>query len=308
MTAKKATSTSPSKTTVPKGDQNPDSIDLWLKVAKTDPQYTKAFLRGGGFKGTAINATWLIYRATEIFGPMGVNWGVDIVSEDYVTGAPFAWRPQNAPPTVEPIVGNEIVHVVQVRFWYRSAETPRAEIYQYGQTTFVGVNKYGPFTDEEAPKKSLTDATTKALSMLGFSADIRLGLWDDNKYVSDRRAEAQADKAAGKNSPVEKAAPPPAKETPTKTTASASKETIGKRAPRPDTADAWKQWETDLKTALDYLLSAEPPKGQTRISAFQTLKDAQRENVNGCPDRERRKRVVKMFLSTQQTLEPTTSG
>jgi hypothetical protein len=60
----------------------------------------------------------------------------------------------------------------------------------FGQTTFVGKNKNGYFTDEEAPKKSLTDAIGKALSMLGFSADIYLGLFDDNKYVNDRKAEA----------------------------------------------------------------------------------------------------------------------
>ncbi len=33
-----------------------------------------------------------------------------------------------------------------------------------------------------APKKSLTDATKKALSQLGFSADIFLGLYDNPQY------------------------------------------------------------------------------------------------------------------------------
>ena len=44
----------------------------------------------------------------------------------------------------------------------------QGEVTHFGQTTFVGANKHGLFTDEEAPKKSLTDATNKALSMLGF--------------------------------------------------------------------------------------------------------------------------------------------
>ena len=37
--------------------------------------------------------------------------------------------------------------------------------------------------DDEAPKKALTDAMTKAFSHLGVSADVFLGLFDNNKYV-----------------------------------------------------------------------------------------------------------------------------
>ena len=38
--------------------------------------------------------------------------------------------------------------------------------------------------DDEAPKKALTDAMTKAFSHLGVSADVFLGLFDNNKYVA----------------------------------------------------------------------------------------------------------------------------
>jgi hypothetical protein len=65
----------------------------------------------------------------------------------------------------------------------------------FGQTTFVGSNKYGPFTDEEAPKKSLTDATTKALSMLGFGGDIFTGLYDDEDYRQEVTNQSLLDKA-----------------------------------------------------------------------------------------------------------------
>ena len=37
--------------------------------------------------------------------------------------------------------------------------------------------------DDEAPKKAMTDALTKAFSHLGLNADIFLGKFDDNKYV-----------------------------------------------------------------------------------------------------------------------------
>lgn len=36
--------------------------------------------------------------------------------------------------------------------------------------------------DEDAPKKSVTDAMVKALSFIGFAGDIFSGVWDDWKY------------------------------------------------------------------------------------------------------------------------------
>lgn len=38
--------------------------------------------------------------------------------------------------------------------------------------------------DGEAPKKSFTGAIKKSLSMFGFSADVLLGLLDDEAYVT----------------------------------------------------------------------------------------------------------------------------
>lgn len=143
------------------------SLELWEKVCKTDPDYTKAFSRAGGFSGTAINATYLIRKATELWGPLGGKWGFKIEDSSFVPGA-----------------NGDVIHVLQI--WFRH---PEGDFQTFGQTTFVGKNKNGSFTDEEAPKKSLTDALTKALSMLGFSADVHLGLFDDNKYVNDRRRE-----------------------------------------------------------------------------------------------------------------------
>lgn len=144
-----------------------DNLALWNAVEKTDPKYTKAFNRPGGFSGTAINATYLIRKATEQWGPMGGKWGPIVEDEKYVPGA-----------------DGTVIHVLRIRFRH-----PDGEFHAYGQTTFVGKNKNGIFTDEEAPKKSMTDAITKSLAMLGFSADVFLGLYDDNKYIADRKAE-----------------------------------------------------------------------------------------------------------------------
>jgi hypothetical protein len=58
--------------------------------------------------------------------------------------------------------------------------------------------------DEDAPKKSLTDAITKAASHLGIAANIFLGRWDDNKYVAEVAQGYAAEGAEKKAPPVRK--------------------------------------------------------------------------------------------------------
>lgn len=159
---------------------------VWNAVCSTDPRYTKTFSRSGGFSGTAINSTYLIREATRLWGSMGDRWGVTILGEEIMEGAPIFDADGR-------VIGCEKIHKLHIRLWYPSPSRPHtaAHVEHFGQTTFVGVNKRGTFTDEEAPKKSLTDAIGKALSMLGFSADVYLGLFDDSKYVNDRKAEAE---------------------------------------------------------------------------------------------------------------------
>lgn len=157
-----------------------ENMSIWGRVEKTDPKYTKQFSRGGGFKGTATNATYLARKATEMFGPCGTGWGINVVNEEVFTGAPHIIEGQ--------VVAYDMIHKVHARLWY-VMDGKRGEVEQFGQTQFVGRNKNGFYTDEEAPKKSLTDAMSKCLSLLGFSADIHLGLYDDNKYVAEVRKE-----------------------------------------------------------------------------------------------------------------------
>jgi len=161
------------------------SMELWNAVAVTNPNFVKSFTRSGGFSGTAINATYQAQKATETFGPCGIGWGIDILEERYQDGAPL--NHDGA------VIGNEVIHVLRAKLWYVH-QGKRGEVIHFGQTTFVGHNKNGFFTDEEAPKKSMTDAMSKCLSLIGFSADVHLGLYDDNKYVADLRKEFGTDK------------------------------------------------------------------------------------------------------------------
>lgn len=141
-----------------------ENLEIWDKVRTPNPKYTKEFNRGGGFKGTATNTQYIIRRATELWGPNGIGWGLEITHESYVDGH---WIDDR---------NREIIHIIRGRVWYMVDGVRYHTAEQFGQTTFVGKNKNGAFTDEEAPKKSVTDMMLKCLSLLGFSADIFLGL------------------------------------------------------------------------------------------------------------------------------------
>ena len=120
----------------------------------------------------------MLFRS-EAFGPKGLGWGSVILDERYDEGAPIVHEKHG-------VIGREVIHVVRIELWYVQGDK-RASVQAFGQTQFVGSNKHGVYTDEEAPKKSLTDAESKALASLGFSADVHLGLFDDSKYVNDLR-------------------------------------------------------------------------------------------------------------------------
>jgi len=166
-----------------------DGLNLWETVSTPRHEHTKSFSRAGGFKGTSVNVTAMAMMATEVFGPNGIGWGVVIEDEQYIDG--HKWLTDAGD-----IIGNDVVHVIRAHIWYTIEGEKYETSPQFGQTTFIGRNKYGPFTDEEAPKKSISDAQNKCLSLLGFASDIFLGKWDDSKYLAEVKKQQAGDDAA----------------------------------------------------------------------------------------------------------------
>src|ERR1700686_3130503 len=144
--------------------------DMGNRLETTDPARTKPFQRGGGFRGTAINATYILKKLTEEFGPCGKGW--KFVLEDERIEEGHALRSGD----------KARVHIVRGHITYRP--DPDGVWYdtspQFGQTMLVDENKNGTFTDEEAPKKSITDCMSKCAVLLGIGADVHLGLFDDS--------------------------------------------------------------------------------------------------------------------------------
>lgn len=187
-------------------DSNNDHLNIWKRVQRTDARFTKP-LDGVGYTGTSINSTYMFMRATEIFGPIGEGWGYEIVEEKFVNGKPLAEpvlderNKQVATRFLRDGDGSlfcEQNHSIKIRFWYTIECETRGEFESYGATPYRYQTTYGIKVDGEVFKKSLTDAIKKALSMLGFSSDVYMGMHDNPEYVASNKLEYEI-KAASDN-------------------------------------------------------------------------------------------------------------
>ena len=156
-----------------------DNMKLWNAVSTTDPAYTKKVNSRGGF--TTIDAQWQLMQATEQWGPYGEAWGVRGLAYDYIRDGS----------------GNIVEVALEGNFWYPGGEFPMGACMAYR-------------AGNESKKKLLTDLTTKSLSKLGYSADVFMGKFDDNKYLQELKARPQAPRAPA--SRVSVAAPAPSRE------------------------------------------------------------------------------------------------
>lgn len=154
-----------------------NNLAIWERLGKTDPSQTKGFSRAGGFKGTAVKPIYTEQKMTETFGPCGIGWGFSEPQFQIVPGAE----------------GETLVYC-WVTLWIEQGGKRSEPIPGVGGDKIVSKNKYGFQSDDEAFKKAFTDAVGNAMKHLGMSADVHMGLFDDSKYVNERRAEeAQAE-------------------------------------------------------------------------------------------------------------------
>lgn len=154
----------------------PDNMKFWDSVKKTDPKRVKP-ITGKQYKGNSPQPYYLVERMTEAFGMCGIGWGINIISE-----------------RMERLTDTDILHIAVVELWYIH-DGKKGSISQIGQTkACYKKNDGGLMTDEDAPKKSITDAMTKCMSYLGFAGDIFSGQWDDSKYVASLNNEFSQEK------------------------------------------------------------------------------------------------------------------
>lgn len=160
-----------------------DNLKIWQTFADIDPQFTKP-ITGKAYKGTSPNPQYVVQCLTELFGPVGKGFGWEVLKEEFTP------------------LGEEVLHWCRIRFWHESRDN---WFEAYGQTKALMKTRNGIMSDEDAPKKSLTDAIVKAASHLGIAANIFLGRWDDQKYVAsvaDEYRERNEGETAPKQEPA----------------------------------------------------------------------------------------------------------
>ena len=138
---------------------NKKNMELWDKVKKTDPKYTKP-AKIGGMNITAIAPQYQVQLATEQFGPYGVGWGFKSIVLDY-----------SLIPTFKLVVFKGV-------FFHPGGQ------FEIINSSKMYMDRAEKMVDADFAKKIETDALTKALSKIGFNADVFMGLYDDHKYVA----------------------------------------------------------------------------------------------------------------------------
>jgi hypothetical protein len=146
-----------------------DNLAIWNALEKTDPAHTKGFKRAGGFSGTATKPIYSIKRMTEQFGPVGIGWG-------------------NTEPKFEVVAASgEIMVFCTAGLWHGSRENVFWGV--GGDKVSAKRSSGDAFNSDEAFKASFTDALSNAMKLLGMSADIHMGRFDDHKYVRELEKE-----------------------------------------------------------------------------------------------------------------------
>lgn len=145
--------------------QSQANLKLWKSVEKTPPAMTKE-VKFGKRHYTAIDPQWQARLATALWGPYGARWGMRNlhwqIIETNETDAQGHYKGSGVILKAEffyPLDGKEV-----------SFEILNDDKFRLGDDTL---------------KKLITNTRSKALSWLGFSADVFMGKFDDTKYVED---------------------------------------------------------------------------------------------------------------------------
>ena len=149
------------------------NLDLWDSVKETDKAFTKDVKQRGGY--TSITPQYQMQEATKAFGPYGLGWGFDSIDMDY--------------SAIESL-GLVIVKAV---FFYEL--DGKKGSFPINNTWPV---KQGARVDPDFAKKAETNTMGKALSKLGFNADVFMGQFDDPNYVEEVANKKNLEKAEDK--------------------------------------------------------------------------------------------------------------
>jgi len=153
------------------------NLDLWKSVEKTDPSFTKHVKARGGY--TSIDATYQAMKATEQFGIYGKGWGLESIEYDST------------------LLDKTNMIICRAVFFY----TIKGDRFSFPLCNAISPMN-GSKADEDFCKKLETNTISKALSKLGFSADVFMGKFENEDYLSNLKIESSIEKANNKDEEV----------------------------------------------------------------------------------------------------------
>ena len=139
-------------------------LELWSEVQESDPAFVKE-VKYGARTFNSIDAYSQIKHATGLWGPYGTEWG---------------FRHE----LILTLVEDAKLCIGQGAFYFPDG--------MFAVTSSIEYISAKGKVDSEFAKKLETDMITKALSRLGFNADVFLGMFDDNRYVQSLRDKQEA--------------------------------------------------------------------------------------------------------------------
>ena len=157
------------------------NLKLWSAVEKTDLQFTKTVNQRGGY--TAISPQYQLMEATKQFGPYGFGFG--LCQSDFDMSIFEATG----------IVIHKAVFFYM--FEGKRCEFPLSNAIEAAKTT-----KNGRYVDTDFAKKVETNTVSKALSKLGFNADVFMGMMEDQSYLAELQNEIALQKADDKDAEI----------------------------------------------------------------------------------------------------------
>lgn len=159
------------------------NMRIWDEVAEVPAEFCKTFHPNGdeSVELTSVTPMYYFRQATEMWGPYGIGWGVEILTDEIICDK-----------SEQPVL-----HTMKVQLWYDGPKPRR--VLGPGSMVPDPLERYVPgvgctplqYTDDSGQqrwdddfnKKTLTDAITNALSRLGFGAEIRLKNREGDKYL-----------------------------------------------------------------------------------------------------------------------------
>jgi hypothetical protein len=153
------------------------NLDLWVRVATTDPRFTKS--AGYGRKYTSISPAYQAKNLTLEFGMSGAGWGLRNLEYNIeeVEAAVAHEEDLNKPKDQQRKQYRKVKILWLIcDFWY----VVDGEVFTIPTSADMVLSP-----NQDCYKKLRTQCRSKAMADLGFNADVFLGQYDNVKYKEE---------------------------------------------------------------------------------------------------------------------------